>query len=176
MPGELQKDSGVSHQPTWSDLGKHGEVLNVSPRDFGNSPTIPRMGRMLVAVAAGMLVAGCGSAPSTPAARESVASAPGWVQPSHVAAPSTTKPALDFSDEADDRFVADLVAKGVPVADPFDMINAGYGVCLMMVNEGASLIDASVWVMDAWGVTGDQAGDIAVAAVDVYCPEESALK
>lgn len=81
---------------------------------------------------------------------------------------------VDFSDEADAVFLAALAEKGI-VADEDDMILAGQGVCLMMVNEGETLIDSSAWVMDSFDVTGDQAGVIAVTAVDTYCPSASSL-
>lgn len=80
---------------------------------------------------------------------------------------------VDFSDEADVKFLAALREKGVPIADEdveIEMNNAGYGVCTMVLNEGETLIDSAAWVMDTYEVPGDQAGTIATTAIDVYCP------
>lgn len=118
-----------------------------------------------------LVLAGCGSTervqPTTLAPHTDVATAP-------VVAPQTTTTrsplaTVDFSDEADAKFLGALATRGITL-DEDDMILAGQGVCLQMLNEGKSLIDASAWVMDSFEVPGDRSGVIATTAVDVYCP------
>jgi hypothetical protein len=129
----------------------------------------PRVGILALSV---LLLAGCGATePAKPTAlttHTEVASAP--PPPPPVTTSTSALANVDFSDEADARFLAALKAKGVTL-DEDDMVLAGQGVCLNMLNEGQSLIEAAAWVMDSFEVPGDRAGDIATSAVDVYCPK-----
>lgn len=109
-----------------------------------------------------------GCAPSVESARSAATVA----TTSAPAAATTARSTLNFTDEADDAFLAALPAKGVSVDDPDALIAAGNGVCLMIAREDADLIEAAAWVMDSFDVTGDEAGDIATTAINVYCPGE----
>lgn len=125
------------------------------------------MRRTVAAIAAMTVLAGCGT--SEPAPADSSSSSPAAARTSTRAAAPTTTSDLNFSDEADAEYLAALAEKGITL-DEDDMVGAGQGVCLMMVREGEDLITSSAWVMDSFEVTGDQAGDIATTAIEVYCP------
>lgn len=126
---------------------------------------------MVATIVAGMLLAGCGTPQQQePTASPAGSSSSGWGD--QTAKPPTTSTVLDFSDAADERFLAELQDRGVPFADPDDMILAGYGVCNILndPDSDADMISVSAWVADTYEVSGDVAGKVAFAAVDVYCP------
>lgn len=88
-------------------------------------------------------------------------------------APTSALPTQNFTDEADEQFLAAIAAKGVPVTDPDEMTLAGYGVCGILNDPAAEdrdLIGVSTWVMDAYELPGPQATAVATSAIDVYCP------
>ena len=52
-----------------------------------------------------------------------------------------------------------------------ELIKTGRTACTIQERDGEGAIATSVNVMDLYGVSGDEAGSVVVAAFDVYCPE-----
>ena len=52
-----------------------------------------------------------------------------------------------------------------------ELIKTGRTACTIQERDGKGAIATSVNVMDLYGVSGDEAGSVVVAAFDVYCPE-----
>jgi hypothetical protein len=78
----------------------------------------------------------------------------------------------------DQAFIDDLgTMKGWPdrasviAAKRDDLIEMGLDACAIQEQDGGGLIATSASVVDIYGVSGDEAGAVVVAAFDVYCPE-----
>jgi hypothetical protein len=86
----------------------------------------------------------------------------------------------DCDAEKDEAFIDNLSGhKGWPdraeaiATKRAELIRLGHAACEIQERDNEGLIATAAKVMDTYKVSGDEAGSVAVAAFDVYCPELS---